>query len=200
SALAARRSAYHPVGSTTTAAAAPSHAHHPGGPGGPNASTAVAASSMPLATSSDPRRPSRWGAPRTPVARSSARSGSTLAKWAPIPSRPPATSSQTGGVAGSDQTTNAGRAVNPTRYGSGESGVDLSGQSYANPPASPTVIAAVASGPNGSASTTVATAATPAATATVRRLSRPCATGLSRRPTRASRVASIASLAQPIAS
>ena len=115
------------------------------------------------------------------------------------PEQPPATSSQTGGVAGSDQTTNAGRAVNPTRYGSGESGVDLSGQSYANPPASPTEIAAVAGGPDGSASTTgrdTAASRPPAP----RHRSRPCATGLSAAPEpRASRVASIASLAQPIA-
>ena len=41
-------------------------------------------------------RPSRCGRPRTPVAASSSRSGSTLAKWAPAPSSAPANGSHHG--------------------------------------------------------------------------------------------------------
>ena len=49
------------------------------------------------------RPPSRCGRPRTPVAASSSRSGSTLAKWAPAPSSAPAIGSHHGGVGAAGQ-------------------------------------------------------------------------------------------------
>src|SRR3954452_538452 len=119
---------------SSTARAMPS-AVQPGqrtGPGGPNASATVAPTSRTPAAASEPKKPSRWGSPRTPVRASSARSGSTFTKCAPAPSRPPASTSQTGGILPAPNVVNAGRQANDTAYGTTENTVDLSGQSYSS--------------------------------------------------------------------
>ena len=88
--------------------------------GAPTTITTAAATSTAAATTGLQRAPSRCGRPRTPVAASSARSGSTLTKCAPTPSSAPASGSQSGGTWSglSVRETNTGRPPNATAYGS----------------------------------------------------------------------------------
>ena len=98
--------------------------------GAPTTITTAAVTSTAAATTWLQRAPSRCGRPRTPVAASSARSGSTLTKCAPTPSSAPASGSHSGGTwsALSVSETNAGRPPNATAYGSHDQGVDLSAE------------------------------------------------------------------------
>jgi len=67
-------------------------------------------------------RPSRWGRPRTPAARSSARSGTTLTRWALQPSNAAAASAHHGGheACGAPSVTNATSRGKATAYGTNE--------------------------------------------------------------------------------
>ena len=170
-----------------------------GRPAGPNASTAVAAPSSTAPASQEPPRPSRCGRPRTPVRRSSARSGSTLTKWAPPPSAAAAATSHQGGsgAPGRPSTTNAANDPNETRYGTGDATVTFNGQLYASPLARATVATIAAGQPESSANPTVTGPATSAPSPTVCLLICPEAIGLSARPATLSRAASSQSLLQP---
>src|SRR5699024_6376228 len=103
------------------------HAHGGTGPPGPSTATTVPASSTATASAPAARAPSRCGRPRTPVAASCSRSGSTLTRCAPAPSSAPPTAihhgGHVGGVSASQGT--AGSAPNARTYGSQDSAVDF---------------------------------------------------------------------------
>src|SRR5665647_499792 len=79
---------------TSTAAVKPAQRQGPGCPTGPKRITAAAVNRIAAAVSAVVLAPIRCGSPRIPVATSSPRSGSTLARWAATPSNPPAVSAQ----------------------------------------------------------------------------------------------------------
>ena len=146
------------------------------------------------------RAPILCGRPRTPVATSSSRSGSTLARCAETPKSAPAAMAHVAGSVGSGRASvaTAGSAPKATAYGRADHQVPLTPRLYAAPAATTVSDATAAGQPSASERTTHATVATTAALATVRADTSPRATGLSARPDRRSRAASIASLDQPI--
>ncbi len=179
---------------TSTARPAP-----PTGPGGPATSTAEAQPSSSAATAPAPARPSRWGRPRTPAARSSARSGSTLAKCAPVPSSTAAAVSHGGGHGppGRPSVTKAGSRPKASAYGAQESTVRFSPRLYAHPAATPARCAAPAAAPAANDSGTQTSSAAPAAARSTAGSNSPAASGLSRRRAARSRRWSIRSLLHP---
>src|SRR5450756_2361329 len=105
---------------TSTAAAKPAQRQGPGCPTGPKRITADAVNKMAAVVSAVALAPIRCGSPRIPVATSSPRSGSTLARWAATPSNPPAVSAQAAGHRGgkADRVATAGSIPKAMAYGS----------------------------------------------------------------------------------
>src|SRR4051794_35125939 len=104
----------------------------PTGPAGAIASSVLAMASGSGATSLA-ALPSRCGQPLMPVARSSARSGTTFARCAPTPSRAVAATAHRGAQGwsgGVPSVTKDGNSPNATAYGSQEIAVDFSPRLY----------------------------------------------------------------------
>ncbi|GMA85934.1 hypothetical protein GCM10025868_11840 [Angustibacter aerolatus] len=97
----------------------------------PDTTSAEASTSSSGAATPDPLRPNRYGALKTPVARSSSRSGSVFTTCAPTPSSAPATTSQDGGTSpgGTPSRTTAGSVPKAVAYGTHDSTVRLSPRS-----------------------------------------------------------------------
>lgn len=189
-----------PATATAPAVAATTRPGAPTAPDGPATSTPTAASIIRGASHRHAVAPRRCGSPRTPPARSSSMSGSTLTKCAPTPSRAPAvTAHQAGqGREARPRVTKAGSEAKPRAYGSGDRTVPLRPRLYAQPPAAtPARCTAAARPPLSKESGTQTSSAVPAAAATTRGGRAPPASGLSRRPAAVSRCASIASLHHP---
>src|SRR5699024_4754939 len=114
----------------------------PGSPSapGPTATTSTASISTSGASTLEALRPSRCGNPRTPVRRSSPRSGNVLATCAPTPSNAVATISHTGTPARGNpaSTTNSGSTPKATAYGSHDHAVAFTPALYAHPRATVT--------------------------------------------------------------
>ena len=113
---------------TSTAAVKPAKRHGPGCPTGPKRITADAVNKRAAAVSAVALAPIRCGSPRTPVATSSPRSGSTLARWAATPSNAPALSAQGAGHRGgeADRVATAGSIPKAMAYGSQDRTVAVS--------------------------------------------------------------------------
>src|SRR4051794_18508501 len=86
-----------------------------------------------LAVRSPAATATRCGSPRTPVARSSRRSTSTLAKWAPRPSVAAAPISQPDVRALATAAANSGIGPKPTRYATPDHTVAFNPALYAHP-------------------------------------------------------------------
>src|SRR5690606_6725800 len=178
----------------------PAHAQPGTGPAGPATTAADAAVRTPVATTSDPRRPSRCGRPTTPVAMSSSRSGTALAMCAPIPSSEPATTIHHGGKLGGSRASVAttGNPPNATAYGSHDHTVRLSSALYAQPQPTSAKCTDPAAAPSDMDATTHPVSATAMPTRTRPPGSSPVATGLSVRPAARSRRASSRSFDHPM--
>ncbi len=131
-ALGRRRPSDRPATAHRATPARASHSAGPGGPGGATASSRDAASGGTGIRALTRAAPSRWGQPRTPVARSVSMSGSTLPRCAPQPSSAAAATAHHAGSggpscwAGRPAATNTGTAPNPIAYGAHDAAVPFS--------------------------------------------------------------------------
>ena len=144
----------------------------------------------------------RCGRPRTPVRRSSSRSGRTFVRCTAAPSAAPAIQPHRAVTRGSGRASVAsdGKIPKLTRNGTIENGVDFSPALYDHADARKTAWAASIPHPRGAESSSAAASAPSAAPHATRSLTSPRAIGLSVRPTARSRGASIASFERPIES
>src|SRR5699024_2581196 len=165
----------------------------------PRVTATTAAARTTGASTLEALRPSRCGNPRTPVRRSSPRSGNVLARCAPTPSNAVATISHTGTPARGNpaSTTNSGSTPKATAYGSHDHAVAFTPALYAHPHATVTRCTSPATHPVASDNPTHSTPATRADHRNSPAVTRPATVGLSARPVTASRPASSQSLLQP---
>src|SRR4030095_11615499 len=135
------------------------------------------------ATAAEGSVPSRWGRPFTPVARSSAISGSTLAKCAPAPSSAAAAVSHNGAHLPSSppRRTNEGRRPKLIVYGRKDTTVRLAHRLYCSADSQARKPTRPAGQPLKGRDTTSARVAAAAAKATVLAETMPVAIGLSAR-------------------
>src|SRR6478609_680623 len=153
-----------PVNPTNAAAVTHCHGRGPPAPAVPNRITSDAAPSSTGHATAVALAPIRCGNPRTPVSRSSSKSGSTFARCADTPNSAPATIAHGAGQTGSGnaRVATAGSMPKAIAYGTKEKTVAFNPRLYNHPQATTVSDASAGNGPSVNDSTTAIANATPA--------------------------------------